>query len=138
MSFELTLENRGDYLYFHVTGPNSPESVAGYMNRIREECEKQDCHRILIDENLEGARLDMMEMFALITGGTSEALGFFDAIAYVDAQQDFEAVKFAETVAVNRGIPIVVFRSVEDAENWISERPEGGIGEDIFISDSQE
>ena len=138
MSFELTFEDRDNYLYVHVTGPNSPENVVAYMHRVREECAKRDCHRILIEENLDGPRLHMMEMFALVTGGTPEALGFFDAIAYVDVQQDFEAIKFAETVAVNRGIPVAVFGSVEDAENWISKRPKEGIGAHISAPDSRE
>ena len=138
MSFELTFEDRDNYLYAHVTGRNSAENVVAYMHRVREECAKRDCHSILIDENLEGPRLDMMAIFALVTGGTPEALGFFDAIAYVDAQQDFEAVKFAETVALNRGIPVAAFGSVEDAENWISKRPKEGIGEHISAPDSRE
>ena len=39
-------------------------------------------------------------------------------------------VKFVETVAVNRGIPVAVFGSVEDAENWICRHPAVGMRED--------
>jgi len=119
MSFEVTFEDRHDYLYVRVTGPNSPETVVGYMKRVRKECDERNCRRILIDENLDGPRLDLMEIFALVAGGSQEALGFFDAIAYVDEKQDMESVRFAETVAVNRGIPAAVFASVEDAEDWL-------------------
>ena len=121
-----------------VTGSNSPESVVAYMNRVREECDARNCHRILIDEKLDGPRLDLMEIFALVTGGSSEALGFFDAIAYVDAQQDFEAVKFAETVAVNRGIPVAVFTSVEDAESWLLNGPGNDTGAEVSAPGPQE
>lgn len=136
MSFELTVEDRGNYLHARVTGTNTPESVKGYMNSIRRECEKRDCFAVLIEENLEGPRFDEMEIFALISAGSPSARGFFEAIAYVDAQQDFDKVQFAETVAVNRGIPVAVFGSIEDAENWLRHREEGASGEDIFRGES--
>ena len=136
MSFELVCTEKSGYLHAVVTGANTPESVMGYMNRIREECLRQDCYRVLIEENLEGPRFDEMEIFALITDGSADSLGFFEALAYVDVQQDFEVVKFAETVAVNRGIPIAVFSSVADAENWIRHRHDDQSGQDIFTGGS--
>ena len=33
------------------------------MAAIQQECEKHDCFRILIDENLDGPRFDEMEIF---------------------------------------------------------------------------
>lgn len=136
MPFELNIENRGNFLHARVTGSNTADSVFGYMNGVREQCEKQGCFRVLIEENLEGPRFDEMEIFSLISSGSANALGFFKAIAYVDAQQDFDKVKFAETVAINRGIPVAVFGSVEDAENWLRHRSEEESGEEIFRGDS--
>ena len=60
MSFEVTFVDRDDFLYVHVTGSNSADSVVGYMARVREECSKRVCHRVLIDEDLEGPRLDII------------------------------------------------------------------------------
>ena len=137
MSFELDIKKRDNFLHVRVTGENSAETVVGYMMAVRDECERHDCCRVLIEENLEGPRFDEMEIFALITSGHSEALGFFDAIAYVDAQQDFAKVKFAETVAVNRGIPVAVFDTVEEAANWLQHRGENATGEDIFRGDRE-
>ena len=122
MSFNLATEKRRNYLYFHVTGTNSPETVMGYMTEIQKHCEQHDCYRILIEENLEGPRFDEFDVFALISTNTPEARGVFEAIAYVDAQQDFDIVKFAETVAVNRGIPVAVFDNVDKADSWLKQR----------------
>jgi hypothetical protein len=133
MSFELNSERRGNFLHFQVTGTNTAETVLAYMAAIQETCNEQDCFRVLIEENLEGPRFDEMEVFALISEGSPDALGVFEAIAYVDAQQDFDVVKFAETVAVNRGIPIAAFSSVSDAENWMRHRSEDASGQDIFM-----
>ena len=136
MPFEVTCAEKSGYLHAIVTGTNSPESVVGYMNLIRAECRRLDCYRVLIEENLEGPRFDEMEIFALITDNSVGSLGYFEALAYVDLQQDFEVVKFAETVAVNRGIPIAVFSSVADAENWIRHRRDDQSGQDIFTGGS--
>lgn len=136
MSFDVAITQKSGYLYAVVTGKNTPDSVLGYMDAIRGECRRRDCYRVLIEENLDGPRFDEMAIFALITEGSPNALGFFEALAYVDAQQDFEMVKFAETVAVNRGIPIAVFSSVADAENWIRHRREDQSGQDIFTGGS--
>jgi len=138
MPFELTSECHNNFIHFRVTGENTAETVLAYMAAIRETCGHQDCFRILIEENLEGPRFDEMEVFALISEGSPTALGVFEAIAYVDAQQDFKVVKFAETVAVNRGIPIAVFESVADAENWLRHRSDDQSGQDIFFRDSDD
>lgn len=136
MTYEVKVDRRANYLYARVTGPNTAETVLGYMRDLRRECETSACFRVLIEEKLDGRRLDELEIFSLIAEGSAEALGVFDAIAYVDEQQDFEIVKFAETVAVNRGIPVVVFSSVADAENWLRHRAEDSPGTDIFLQES--
>jgi hypothetical protein len=130
--YQLDIDRNGTFLHAVVTGPNTAETVISYMDEIREACEANDCHRVLIEEKLEGPRFDEMEIFSLISDGASDALGFFEAIAYIDEQQDFEVVKFAETVAVNRGIPIAVFSSVADAENWLRHLREDSPEQDIF------
>ena len=126
MPYKLQVDNRDTYLHATVTGENTPETVKAYMQDIRDECEKQDCFRVLIEEHLTGRRFDEMEVFSLISEGSADMLGFFDALAYIDEQQDFNVSKFAETVAVNRGIPIAVFSSVADAKNWLRHGGPGG------------
>jgi hypothetical protein len=45
-------------------------------------------------------------------------------IAYVDTfATDPDKAKFAETVAINRGVGVRLFRSLDDARQWISETP---------------
>jgi hypothetical protein len=136
MAFNIEYLDRSGYLHAVVTGTNTPENVLHYMSAIRAECERTDCYRVLIEEKLDGPRFDEMEIFALITEGSPDALGFFEALAYVDEQQDFEVVKFAETVAVNRGIPIATFSSIADAENWIRHRSDDDNGQELFTDSS--
>ena len=134
-AYKLDIDRCDNFLHATVTGPNTAETVLGYMGEIRDACEASDCHRVLIEEKLEGPRFDEMEIFSLISEGAGDALGVFEAIAYIDEQQDFDVVKFAETVAVNRGIPIAVFSSVADAENWLRHRREDAPEQDIFTDE---
>jgi hypothetical protein len=133
--YQLDIDRNDTFLHAVVTGSNTAETVLGYMGEIRDACEANDCHRVLIEEKLEGPRFDEMEVFSLISEGASDALGVFEAIAYVDEQQDFDIVKFAETVAVNRGIPIAVFTSVADAQNWLRHRREDAPEQDMFTDE---
>jgi len=133
--YQLTFDQRDNFLHAVVTGPNTANTVFRYMDDVRSECERRDCYRVLIEEKLDGPRFDEMEIFALIDEGSGIALGFFDAIAYIDEQQEFELARFAETVAVNRGIPIAVFSSVADAENWLRNHGRPDDGHRIFTGD---
>jgi hypothetical protein len=50
---------------------------------------------------------------------SSRAVGVFQAIAYVDVNAGGDMMKFAENVALNRGIPVRLFATVAEAEKWI-------------------
>ena len=78
-----------------------------------------NCFRLLIEERLEGPRLNTIEVFMLASEGSSHAIGKFSAIAYVDINAVNKSMQFAETVAVNRAIPVRVFDTVDEAEGWL-------------------
>jgi hypothetical protein len=119
MSYKLTLDQRPTYLHAVVTGKNSKSSVTGYLEELRAECVARNCFRVLIEEWLEGPRLEAMDVFEIAADGSSRISGMFRAIAYVDVNASGDMMKFAETVAINRGIPIRLFSSVADAEIWL-------------------
>ncbi len=125
MSYEFQIERRAGYLHAVVRGVNSKENVLRYMEEILRECESSGCSRVLVEERLEGPRLGMMEVFDLATEASRHALGRLSAVAYVDVHAEGDTMAFAETVAVNRGVPIKIFETVEDARAWLS-GAEGG------------
>jgi hypothetical protein len=51
-----------------------------------------------------------------------QSRGFFEAIAYVDVNAAGALMQFAETVAVNRALPVKVFPTVAEAEEWLAEK----------------
>ena len=131
MSYDIKFEEQSDYIHATVTGDNSRESVAGYAQDIRDECTARDCFRVLVEERLEGPRLAAMDVFAIISDGSVKNLGFFEAVAFVDEQMG-EMGDFAETVAVNRGMPLAVFDSVASAKDWLLDQKSGSDEQDIF------
>jgi hypothetical protein len=119
MSYKLTLDQRPTYLHAVVSGENTKSNVTRYLEELRAECSARNCFRVLIEERLEGPRLEATDVFEIAADGSSRISGMFRAIAYVDVNASGEMMKFAETVAVNRGIPIRLFSSVADAEKWL-------------------
>jgi hypothetical protein len=129
MSYKLTFIKKPAYLHAIVTGSNSKENVARYLDEIQRECGVRGCSRVLIEERLEGPRLGTMPVFEIASGGSSRARRSFEAIAYVDVNAEGDLMKFAETVAVNRGLHVRVFSSVNDAEKWLEGKGGGGTPE---------
>jgi hypothetical protein len=84
MTYTLTINRKPSYLHAIVTGPNSLENVAGYLEEILRECAARKCARVLIEERLEGPPLSTMDVFKIASEGSGKAEGLLTAIAYVD------------------------------------------------------
>ena len=131
MAYDIKFEQKADYIHATVTGENSRDSVAGYAQDIQDECQRRDCFRVLVEERLDGPRLEAMEIFAIISDGSQKSLGFFEAVALVDEKMG-DMGDFAETLAVNRGMPLAVFDSVKSAREWLERQTSGSDEQDIF------
>jgi len=121
MAYKLTLQQKPAYLHASVTGENSRENVARYLQELRRECVARTCSRVLVEERLEGARLGTSDVFAIVMDESSRAVGVFQAIAYVDVNAGGDMMKFAENVALNRGVPVRLFGTVAEAEKWLED-----------------
>ena len=119
MAYQLKIEQKPGYLHFTVTGRNSPDTVTSYMQQVIQEVAARRCPRVLIEENLDGPRLGTMEVFTMVTAGSKRYHGVLEALAFVDLNAEGGVMRFAEDVAVNRGIPVRVFGNVEGAEKWL-------------------
>lgn len=118
-SYKLSITHKPRYLHATVTGLNSKENVMHYLEDVFRECEDRGCTRLLIEERLEGPRIGTFDVFQIAAEGADRVRGHFKAIAYVDVNAQGDLMRFAETVAVNRGMPVKVFASVSDAEKWL-------------------
>jgi hypothetical protein len=133
MSYQVTFETCENFVGATVTGTNSRSVILEYMADILTECARQECFRVLIEERLDGPRLDVMDVFAVASEGSLKALGQFDTIAYVDEKMG-DMADFAETIAVNRGLPVAFFNDVESAKKWLSQQETGSAEENLFLS----
>lgn len=116
MSCRMTFDSKPGYLHAVVTGRNTRENVVRYLAEVRRECQARGCTRLLIEERLEGPRLDRGDVFDVASGGAAPGLPL---IAYVDVNAQGTLMNFAEDVAFNRGVRIRVFGSVPEAERWL-------------------
>lgn len=125
-SYAVTFDHRSAFLHTVVTGDNTGENVRGYLQDVHRECVAEGYLRVLIEERLDGPRLVATDVFDIAAGGSSSAVGVFQAIAYVDVNASGTMMKFAETVAVNRGVPVRLFAAVAEAEAWLLGLPGSG------------
>jgi hypothetical protein len=125
MAYKLEIRKKAAFLHAIVTGVNSREAVINYMAELRCECQALGCSRILIEERLEGPRLDVMDVYQIVSEGSLRGLGSFSAIAYVDVNALGDLMHFAEDTAVNRGLPMRVFQTVREAEAWLADEKPG-------------
>jgi hypothetical protein len=119
MTYRLTIHEKPTYLHAVVTGRNSRENVERYLAELLRECTTRKCSRVLIEERLEGPRLQTLDVFEIAMEASKKARRKMRAIAYVDVNAAGELMHFAETVAVNRSLPVAVFSTVTDAESWL-------------------
>ena len=122
MNFELTLTEKPGYVHAVVTGQNTLENVVMYLKELRAACEARGFTRVLVEENLTGRRLETWDVYQIASEGSKTGSGKFEAIAFVDVNAHGELMKFAETVANNRGVPLNVFATVADAEAWLRKK----------------
>ena len=122
MSYQLTITEKHGYLHCIITGKNTMENVAAYLQELARECEARNCFRVLIEEHLVGRRLETWDVYQLVSEGGARNLGQFQAMAFVDVNAEGDLMKFAETVANNRGLPMTMFATVPEAQSWISSK----------------
>jgi hypothetical protein len=122
MKFSFVAKQTPDYLHATVTGNNTAENVRRYLAEVIKTCTEQGCTRILIEENLRGPSLGTTDVYALVTEGAQNAPSWLQQVAYVDVnpEHDVGLLAFAETVAVNRGVNVRRFATVEEAARWLS------------------
>lgn len=123
MSYQLQITDKPTYLHAVVTGRNTIENVTAYLKDLLRECEARQLFNVLIEERLEGRRLETWDVYQIASDNSTLARGFFRTIAFVDVNAGGELMKFAETVANNRGVPMRLFSTVAEAEAWLAARP---------------
>lgn len=122
MAHFLDVKKAGDYLHITVTGDNTPEDISGYLADVLKECKQRECQKVLIEENLQGPSINLLQVFEIVKSGSGSVWPAISQIAYVDVNTSHNRslMTFAQTVAENRGVNARVFTSVADAQTWLT------------------
>ncbi len=121
MPYHLNLEELPTYLHATVTGTHTPENALRFLKEAREACAERGYTAVLLEINLSGPSLDSTSIFRVIAQRSTDAAGL-RKIAYVDASsRDPEKKKFAETVAINRGLNVRLFQDLAEAKEWMAQ-----------------
>jgi hypothetical protein len=121
-TYSLSFDEKPEYLHCIVHGRNTYDNVTGYLQEILRECQARHCRAVLIEERLEGPRLDILDVFEIASRHGKPLTAPIGPIAYVDVNRHGDLMDFAENVAVNRAIPVKVFETVAGAQEWLLAR----------------
>jgi hypothetical protein len=120
----LRIEEKEGYLHAIVMGEYSPENIFTYLMQIHVACIEHDCPFVLLEENLKGPSLDLKTIFEIVSRSSEYAEKAVKRIAYVDTNPEHDRAKmeYAGNVAVGLGIDVRIFRTVEEARQWLVAR----------------
>jgi hypothetical protein len=119
-AFHLTLREMPGYLHARATGAHTSQNAARFMREVHQACVERKIDSVLIEMAMTGPSLPPAEIFAVVADRSFEG-SRMRRVAYVDpTDRDPTRMKFAETVAVNRGVNVRLFRDVEEAHRWLA------------------
>lgn len=116
-----SIDERSNYLYVAVAGPNAPETILRYSADVRAACLRTGVTRVLVVVNLHGPSMSLLDVYKAVAEGSDQSAGIGMRCAYVDLvpEHSAETMHLAEAIAATRGIPVRTFRDVAEAESWL-------------------
>lgn len=121
MKYELDLKQTAVCCHATVTGDNSVQTVSAYLDELARLCAQHRCARLLIEERLRGPSFSVTDVYSVVVEAARKVPPTLRKIAFVDVNPEHrvENMVFAETVAVNRGVNIRRFATIEEALRWL-------------------
>jgi len=121
MSYRLSIEEHASHVHACATGEMSPENALRFLMEANAACKQRGRHRLLLEFGFTGPSLNGGTIYEIVTARSADAAAF-ERIGYVDAsaERNPEHKRFAETIARNRGVNVRLFRSVAEAQGWLS------------------
>ena len=121
MSIQYTFKSEKDVLVVETSGfDENVEEVMLYGKSVVEECRKGHFKRLLCNELQLEYRLGTLDTFENAKY-ISQFAAEIGRAAIVCNEKFFVDARFWETVAVNRGLEVRVFKDMETARQWLAE-----------------
>ena len=119
--YQLTLEERPTYLHAKVVGERTAANALRFLEEAYAACIQGGHDSLLLEMAFSGPSLNTTSVYNIISRRVPDGKSL-RKIAYVQTEFGDPAMPyFAETVAVNRGVNVRLFQSVDAAEKWLSE-----------------
>ena len=121
MPYELSVDEQASYVHTRGTGEFSPENALRFLVESNAACRQRGKRWLLLEFGFTGPSLNGGAIYEIITARSAHG-AVFERIAYVDAsaERDLEHMRFAETIARNRGVNVRLFRNLDEARQWLS------------------
>lgn len=119
--YQVTIEERPDYLHARVVGPRTPENAIRYLEEVYAACVRTGLAKVLLEMAFSGPSLGVSGVLRVVSERSADGAKL-RKIAYVEASPDgLGKAQFAETAAVNRAVNVRLFDSVAQAARWLEE-----------------
>ncbi len=118
MSYTLDFEDRGFYLFAHLTGKDSFEASMEYWYAIAAKTNQLGYSKVLVHENLTG-HVSEAEIYDIMTSFKDAGFLGIQIAFYDENMADEEINDLGQLIVNNRGADVKIFGSLEEAQRWI-------------------
>jgi hypothetical protein len=121
VSYQLSLENKEEYLHAHVRGTRTRESVITLARGLLEACIEMKHSKLIVDVKEFEGRLSPFDIYSFVTEEIPKLRGKgLNKAAIVDNTAPRVGRWFFETVARNRGYyNLQMFEDLGSAHEWL-------------------
>jgi hypothetical protein len=118
MGLQINIENHDEYLYSVVKGEYDFEAIKKIYLLVLEESVKLSKPRVIFDARLIigiGTLMDRYEFATWLVEVQKSSI----RVVFLGLPEQLTPDRFAETVAVNRGVQMKVVTTMDDALQWL-------------------
>ena len=122
MPYEFWALEYPSYLHARAVGPHSAKNLMRFLVEANVALERSGRVNLLLELALSGPCLHGGLIHEIVAERSADGARW-SRIAYLDlsAERSLEHMRFAETLARNRGVNIRLFRSLATAQHWLTE-----------------
>lgn len=121
MAIEYEHERVGAFIVVTLVRTDSSiEASLDFGRSLADLCDRESCHRVLLDHREMTIRHPIFGHLALADGLLGELLTTrFERVASVTGPEDLDRYRDFELLSSNRGFNFRAFQSMEDAREWL-------------------
>jgi hypothetical protein len=120
MNIQPQIEEMSGYLAVRFTGTGAAEEICQQFESIAEHCKRANKNKLLLDLTDARVEMSLADRYFLAEGARIFAC-YGLKVAGVARPEQLDPKRFGEMAARNRGVNILVFTNVKDAEQWLLE-----------------